>query len=227
VDAQGNPGGQLPLTGGWNIAEAEGFGFMGSMVTENLTPAGKLSNYSDGELFRVMRHSLDQKGQRLGFMAFLPYGQLSDEDTQAIIAYLRSLPPVQTDAPSGDQINFMGMLLYGSGMFPLPAPAADHVAAPPQGVSAEYGKYVATFGECSGCHGPDVSGVEATSMSPAVPNPRPIINTWTLEQFVQTMRTGVRPSSMPFTENMPWQNASKMTDDDLAALYLYLTAPIK
>ena len=31
----------------------------------------------------------------------------------------------------------------------------------------------------------------------------------------------------PFTERMPWQSASKMTDDDLAALYAYLKAPVK
>ena len=227
VDASGNPGGEPPLSGGWNIAEAEGFGFMGSMVTENLTPGGKLAGYSDGELFRVMRHSIGQNGQLLGFMAFLPYSQLSDEDTQAIIAYLRSLPPVESNGEYGDQLNFLGMLLYGSGMFPLPAAAADQVTAPPQGVTVEYGKYVAVFGECAGCHGPDVSGVAATSMSPAVPNPRPIIATWTPEQFMQTMRTGVRPSGVQFSEAMPWQNASRMTDDDLAALYLYLKAPVE
>jgi hypothetical protein len=41
------------------------------------------------------------------------------------------------------------------------------------------------------------------------------------------MRTGVRPGGVAFPETMPWQNASKMTDDDLAALYAYLTAPVK
>ena len=38
VDAAGEPTGEAPLSGGWNIAAAEGFGFMGAMVTENLTP---------------------------------------------------------------------------------------------------------------------------------------------------------------------------------------------
>lgn len=227
VGSDGNPTEQPPLTGGWNIAAAEGFGFMGAMVTENLTPGGKLAGYSDGDLFRVLRHSIAKDGQRLGFMAFLPYGQLSDDDTEAIIAYLRTLPSAPTTGPTGDQLNYLGMLLYGSGMFPLPAPAADKVTAPPKGVTAEYGKYVATFGECVGCHGPDVTGVAASAMSPAVPNPRPSIATWTREQFVQTMRTGVRPSGAPFTEAMPWQGAAKMTDDDLAALYAYLTAPVK
>lgn len=226
ADASGNPSGLPPLSGGWDIASAEGFGFIGSMVTENLTPGGKLADYSDGELFRVMRHSIDQNGHRLGFMSFLPYSQLSDEDILAIIAYLRSLPPeITAGKTTGDRLNFLGMLLYGSGMFPLPEPAAERVTAPPQGATAEYGKYVATFGECAGCHGPDVTGVEASSMSPAVPNPRPIIATWTQEQFMQTMRTGVRPGGTPFSDAMPWENASKMTDEDLVALYAYLTSP--
>ena len=112
----------------------------------------------------------------------------------------------------------------GSGMFPPSAEGAESVKAPPAGITAEYGKYVATFGECRGCHGPDMTGVEASALGPAVPNPRPIVGTWTKEQFAQAMRTGVRPSGAPFTEAMPWQNASKMTDDDLTALYAYLKA---
>jgi hypothetical protein len=70
-------------------------------------------------------------------------------------------------------------------------------------------------------------GMPATSVGPAVPNPRPIVGTWTQKQFAQTMRTGVRPNGTPFTERMPWQSATKMTDDDLAALYAYLKAPAR
>ncbi|MCB0056687.1 MAG: cytochrome c, partial [Caldilineaceae bacterium] len=171
VDADGNPSGEPPFSGGWNIAAAEGFGFVGDMVTENLTPGGKLANYSDGELFRVLRYSIDQQGHELGMMAFLPYRELSNEDTEAIIAYLRSLPPVPTTGVTGDKMNFLGAVMSGAGLFgeaPPPAPAV--VTAPPQGVNAEYGKYVATFGECRGCHGPDATGAPATSVSPAIPN---------------------------------------------------------
>ena len=91
-------------------------------------------------------------------------------------------------------------------------------------MTAEYGKYVATFGECRGCHGPDMTGAPATSFSPAIPNPRPFVGSLTLEQFIQTMRTGVLPYGKSFADLMPWENASRMTDDDLAALYAYLTA---
>ncbi len=227
VGPDGNPTEQPPLTGGWNIAAAEGFGFMGAMVTENLTPGGKLAGYSDGELFRVMRHSISKEGHKLGFMDFLPYKELSDEDTQALIAYLRSLPPAASVSQTGDSFNFIGAVVMGSGMFPPSVPGAASVKAPPAGITAEYGKYVATFGECRGCHGPDMTGVEASAVGPAVPNPRPIIGTWTEEQFVQTLRTGVRPSGAAFSEGMPWKNAAKMTDDDLAALYAYLKAPVK
>lgn len=225
--ADGSPTSQSPLTGGWNIGAAEGFGFMGAMVTENLTPGGKLAEYSDGELFRAMRHSISKEGHKLGFMDFLPYKELSDEDTQALIAYLRSLPAAKGTAATGDSFNFIGAVLMGSGMFPPSAPGAASVKAPPAGTTAEYGKYVATYGECRGCHGPDVTGVAASAIGPAVPNPRPIVGTWTQAQFVQTMRTGVRPSGAAFTEEMPWQAASKMTDDDLAALYAYLKTPVQ
>jgi cytochrome c553 len=228
VGPDGRPTGEHPLSGGWNIAEAEGFGFIGDMVTENLTPGGKLGSYSDGELFRVLRYNIDKQGQELGMMSFLPYRELSNDDTEAIIAYLRSLPPVPTTGVTGDKMNFLGAVMSGAGLFgETPPPAPSIVNAPPQGVNAEYGKYVATFGECRGCHGTDMTGTEATAVSPAIPNPRVFVSAITLEEFIQTMRTGVRPNGTAFSPAMPWENASKMTGEDLAALYLYLTAPVE
>ncbi len=227
VGENGLPSREHPLTGGWNIAEAEGFGFIGGMITENLTPGGKLAEYSDGEIFRALRSGVDKKGKALGFMPFLPYNQLSDDDLKAIIAYLRTLPAQPSKGSSGDSINFLGVVLTGAGLFPEPEPVTGVITAPPVGVSPEYGKYVATFGECRGCHGADMTGSPATSVSPAIINPRPFIGTLTLEEFIQTMQTGVRPSGAAFSLAMPWENASKMTSEDLAALYLYLTAPVK
>jgi mono/diheme cytochrome c family protein len=227
MDANGTPTGAHPLSGGFNIAAAEGFGFIGDMVTENLTPGGKLADYTDGELFRTLRHRVDKNGNLLAFMSLLPYAQLSDADTEAIVAYLRSLPPAKQAAATGDKLNFVGMLMLGAGMFGTPEKGMDTVTAPPAGVTAEYGKYVATYGECRGCHGPDMTGTPASAMGPGVINPRPSVSTWTQEQFVQTLRTGVRPNGVAFTEGMPWQAAAQMTDDDLAALYAYLTAAVK
>lgn len=68
-----------------------------------------------------------------------------------------------------------------------------------------------------------MTGTEATAVSPAIPNPRVFVGAITLEQFIQTLRTGVRPNGKAFADLMPWENASRMTDKDLEALYIYLT----
>ena len=111
-------------------------------------------------------------------------------------------------------------------MFPNPDPINKNpIAAPAKGVNADYGKYVATFGECRGCHGPDLTGTPPGPADPlGVPNPRPIVASWSREQFVQTMRTGVKPGGVKFQERMPWKNASRMDDADLSALYEYVKA---
>jgi mono/diheme cytochrome c family protein len=228
VDAEGNPSEAQPLSGGWNIGAAEGFGFMADMVTENLTPGGKLADYSDGELFRVLRQSVNNEGQKLIFMDFLPYKELSDADTEAIIAYLRSVPAVKNDIKTGDTPKFLGAVMTGAGMLPASEPGPASVSAPAAGVSAEYGKYVATFGECRGCHGPEMLGVAPSSLDPAgTPNPRLMVGELTQEQFITMMRTGVKLDGVAFPETMPWQYAAKMHDDDLAALYVYLSAPVQ
>ena len=223
VGADGMPTEAHPLSGGGNIAAAEGFGFMGDMITENLTPGGKLAGYTDGELFRSIRHGVDKEGNLLAFMSLLPYAQLSDDDTQAIIAYLRSLPPVEQTAVTGDKLSFVGAIMFGAGLFGTPEKGAETVVAPAQGISAEYGKYVATFGDCRGCHGPDATGAPASAVGPAIPNPRLLVGTLSLEQFAEMMRSGVKPDGVAFPETMPWQIASRLTDDDLGALYAYLT----
>jgi mono/diheme cytochrome c family protein len=211
--------GEFPLSGGLDLSgEFPVPG--GPIVAANITPGGVLADRTDGELFRVIRHGFG-KGIRGGFMSFLPYRELSDEDTQAIIAFLRSQEPVTTASNGGDKPNLLGVIIfYGTGILPLPEGTDGVITAPPPGDTAEYGKYVATYGECRGCHGPDMTGAAATSITPAYPNPRPIVATWTLDQFIQTMRTGLRPGGAEL--KMPWKNASMMSDADLAALYTYL-----
>lgn len=220
-----NGSGSLPLTGGVDMAATDGFGFIGRTVTANLTPGGNLANYTDGEIFRAIRMSVDNKGRKLGFMGFLSYNQLSDEDIVAVIAYLRSLPADPGTGPGGDDLNILGVALLGANIFPSAPPVEGVVAALPPGVTPEYGKYVALLGDCSGCHGADMTGTPAGGFGPPPsPNPRPFVKTLTVEEFIQTMRTGVRPNGIPFADSMPWETASRMTDQDLAALYALLSA---
>ncbi len=51
------------------------------------------------------------------------------------------------------------------------------------------------------------------------------IGTWTEEIFVKTIRTGKHlgdPNGRDILPPMPWPNISRMTDDDLSALFTYL-----
>jgi hypothetical protein len=51
---------------------------------------------------------------------------------------------------------------------------------------------------------------------------RSFVNAWTLEQFIQTMRTGFDPGGHHIQAPMPWQMIGQMDDVELAALYHYL-----
>lgn len=217
--------GEFPLSGGFDLANDIPLP-IGSMVSANLTPGGVLKDRTDGELFRVIRHGIAKDGTLSVMMSLMPYRQLSDDDIKALIAFLRSQAPVETKAKSGDDLNLLAATMFGAGMFPAPDPInKNSITAPAKGVNAQYGQYVATFGECRGCHGPNMTGSPPNPAQPdGVPNPRPLVGTWTREQFIQTMRTGIKPTGQKFPDRMPWVNASRMSDEDLSALYEYLKA---
>jgi mono/diheme cytochrome c family protein len=72
------------LTGGVDIGEHFPIR-VGSLVSSNLTPAGQLGNWSDGEIFRAIRNGIDASGRWLIVMSYTNAGKLSDEDIEAVI----------------------------------------------------------------------------------------------------------------------------------------------
>ena len=62
------------------------------------------------------------------------------------------------------------------------------------------------------------------------PDPKTgIASEYTEAKFIEAMRTGKTPDGGSILPPMPWQNYSKMTDDDLKALWAYLQSikPVK
>jgi mono/diheme cytochrome c family protein len=211
------------LTGGGDLAEDLPIN-IGSFVAANLTPAGPLKRWSDGEVFRAIRNGVDASGGWLTIMSFTNASRLSDDDTVAVIAYLRSLPTAGAPTPGQlDRFNLLGLAMLGAGMLPDAKPVtAARIAAPPRGPTAQYGEYLMSYQDCRECHGRDLSGGVPGQLPPLGPD-LGIVAQWTRDEFITTMRSGVDPNGHQIGEKMPWRPIGRMDNDELAAMYQYLT----
>src|SRR5574341_765738 len=216
--------GELPLTGGVDLGKDVPLP-LGTFVSVNLTPAGPLKNWSDGEIMHVLRNGIDPDGHWTLMMSNVNVRHMSDEDLQAVIAFLRSQPAVvnETQDPP-DQPTLLAAIMLGAGMLPEgQAPITGVITAPPKGSTVEYGQYVLSYQDCRGCHGEDLTGGKKGQLAPVGPNLR-VVKGWTQEQFITTLRTGVDPSGHRLSAQMPWKAVGRLDDEELAAAYAYLTS---
>ncbi len=197
---------------------------VGTMYAPNLTPAGEIKDWTDGEIIRAIREGIHKNGRSLIVMPAEIFRNLSDADVQSVVSFLRSQPATGAQSPP-TKLNVVGALLIAL-VFPTAAqtPITQPVVAPPAGTSAEYGQYLVSIASCRTCHGEHLAGrVSKGPGPPAGPNLTMIVPNWTAEQFAQTIRTGIDPNKHTLTAEMPWKPISKFaSDDDLAAIYAYL-----
>ncbi len=213
--------GEPPLGGGVNIGQDSPVP-IGDLISFNLTPGGPLKSWTDGEIMRVLRQGVDRDGRRLFTMASLPVRNFSDDDIQAVIAYLRSQPALPDPPKQGDYPNLLLAVFVGANLVPpAPAPVTGSISAPPKGPTAEFGKYVLSYNDCSFCHGDNYTGGTPGGLSPVGPSLRLVLG-WTRAQFITTLRTGVDPSGHALSSVMPWKTYGKLDDDELGGVYEYL-----
>jgi cytochrome c553 len=202
---------------------------MGVLIASNLTAGkgGALPRYTDAQLEAAIRHGIGANRRGLLFMPSDEYQHLSDEDAAAIIAYIRSVPPVDREL-GGSRVGPLGHVLYATGQLPLvPAEIIDHRprarGAPPAGATREYGRYLVSVGGCTGCHGPDLAG--SSGHGPASPNVTPagVVASWREADWIRAMRTGKRPDGSAIKDPMPWKAVGMMSDDELRAMWMYLS----
>ena len=207
-----------------------------TLAASNLTAGlgGVGTVYSDADYVRAIRHGINREGRGLIVMHSDIYHNLSRQDLGAIIAFVKSVPPVDNEHAK-TTVAPLGRIFVALGMFDMesapliPAEVIDHdatfVKAPAQGSTAEYGEYLMAISLCAMCHGPDLSG--APPLGPGMP-PGPNISIlaapggWSEEQFAAAVRTGVIPSRTLHPEFMPWEKFANLTDEELAALWSYL-----
>ena len=197
---------------------------VGSFVSSNLTPAGQLSRWSNGEIFRAIRNGIDAEGHWLTIMSYTNAGKLSDDDIKALIAYLRAQPAAGTaTANPPDRFSLLGVILLGAGMLPRGKPVFTGViTAPPKGSTVEYGEYISWYLDCRECHGASLTGGVPGQLGPMGPGLN-FIKEWKPTEFIATMRTGTDPRGHRLSEQMPWGPIGKLDDEELVALYEFLT----
>lgn len=226
-----NENGPIPgmeLAGGL-VIEDDAF----TVIVPNITPdvATGIGGWSDAELERAIREGLRPDGSLIGPpMPFETYPRLSDSDVEAIIAYLRTVPPIENETPVNEY------------PFPLPpayGPPVDSVPDVDLGDQLAYGAYLAgPLGHCVVCHsapgptgGPDiVNGLAAGGFNFHGPwgisvgsNLTPTgIGHYSDAQLKTIITTGVRPDGSRLLPPMPVAGYAGLADEDLDAIVAYL-----
>jgi mono/diheme cytochrome c family protein len=182
---------------------------------------------TDEDWVRAIRHGVGHDGRGLVVMPARLFYDLSDEDLGALIAYLKTLPPVDNEMPPLN-LGPLGRLMLGLGQVLFTGPdviVIDHdgprPVAPQPGITKEYGQYLTHV--CTQCHGENFNG-QTLEREGLVPNLTPggEVAFWSEEEFMGTLRTGVTPGGHQLNEYMPWKYVGQMTDDELKAVWLYL-----
>ncbi|MEP7356066.1 MAG: c-type cytochrome, partial [Anaerolineales bacterium] len=158
---------------------------------------------------------------------------LSDDDVQAVVAYLRSQPPAGEPTPQ-NQWNVIGALFINLVDFQTARAPVGQVNAAQPG-TREYGEYMVNIAGCRDCHGDQLQGKVDNGQPgpPPGPNLTQILPGWTEAQFLTFFNTGQRPDGSPVPlltladgstrPRMPWTVVrASTTDAELKAIYAYL-----
>ena len=218
----------------------QSMGFPGVFYAKNITPAG-ISRYTDGELYRVITSGVSKEGKAMfPVMPYPYYSKMDREDIYSIIAYLRSLPSIESEVMESEPDFPMNFIINT-----IPQPANPQ-PRPDKSDQLAYGAYLTNASACIECHTnvdkgqiipelafsggrefafPDGSVLRSSNITPHPTG----IGSWTEEMFIArfTMYADsayVIPSVVPgeFNTIMPWAMYGQMEREDLAAIYAYL-----
>ena len=231
--------------GGSGFPFGKNEGVPGEIFPPNITPFA-LKDWTDDEIVKAITRGINKKGDTLfPIMQYHAFSKMTKSDVHSIVAYLRTLKPIERTVPPRKLDIPMSML------GPLPDGNLDKNVMPDPSDKVKYGEYMATIAVCAACHtpmgpqGPDFSKMyaggfvfEVPMFKVAVANITPDsttgIGAWTEEMFVNKFKNNSSDEVVnrhPGRENtiMPWAMYGKMKEEDLRAIYAYLRTvpPIK
>lgn len=185
---------------------------------------GRPATWSEADWNRAIRHGLGGQGNSLLVMPADAYNQMSDEDLRAIVAYLRSVKPVDRTVPPSQMKLFGRMLMAAGALDEIAAERIQHLVRAPESTDPTDGAYLSRIAGCTFCHQADFRGRTEPVGPPGAPIPPSIRDLasrgWTLADFSRAVRQGRRPDHSEINKFMPWSAYAGMTDAEIAALWL-------
>jgi mono/diheme cytochrome c family protein len=207
---------------------------IGQLLGPNITTGtGSLTlDYTPADWDRAVRHGVLPDG-RPSAMPAEDFQLMSDQELSDVIAYIRSMPPVDNEVPP-KRLGPLGKVLLVTGQIQIAAltmasHGEAHAALPPVAeVSLDFGRHLA--GVCVGCHSADFSGGPIAGGDPSWAPARNLtphedgLAGWSYEDFETALREGRRPDGSallaPMTLITPY--SANMTDVEMQALWAYL-----
>jgi len=218
------------------------------IATPNVSqdPDTGVGRWTDDQLMRAIRDGVSHDGRLMtALMPFLAWEVMSDEDARAIVAYLRTTPPVKRSiSRADDEIGFTYRMAMKVGAVHH-RPARD-VRAPDRADAKATGAYLAKVGICWQCHSlgdhgptddadilmsgsrvpledPDYGQVYARNLTPDRDTG---LGGYSAAQIKHALRTGRRLDGRAMAPPMSLMipHLSTWTDEDLDALIAYLLA---
>jgi mono/diheme cytochrome c family protein len=216
-----------------------GAGFPGDVTVPNITPFN-LKNWTDGELFRAITTGVKKDGSAIfPLMPWPYYSKMDREDIYAIIAYIRTLKPVEATYAKS-KLDFPLNILVHT----MPKKATLGTKPDPRD-TLKYGEYLVQTAACKECHSQDnkgellpglefAGGREFRSGNAVVRSANITtdaatgIGRWTKQEFVAKFkmfadnRNAHSVGKTDFQTAMPWWQYGKMSEGDIASIYTYL-----
>ena len=199
-------------------------------VAPNLTSGqgSVTSTYRAQDWDRAVRHGIRHNGESSSMPA-QEFVNLSDHELSDVVAYIKSLPPVDRDlGPTRLRPVFILVGAFVKDTFlatSINHQRAHAIEPPAATVSVEYGQHLVQV--CRGCHGPTLAGGKITGdpNMPEVANLTPHesgLKNWTEADFMRALREGVRKDGTAIAAAMPWRTFGQMRDAEIQAIYAYL-----
>jgi mono/diheme cytochrome c family protein len=199
-------------------------------VAPNLTTGegSATKGFTANDWDRAVRHGVRHNG-KTSSMPAVEFLNLTDHELSDIVAYLRSVPPVDRDMGPvrfGPVFEF----LIATDPKALVAFTIDHdkphaVEPPVEAPSVELGQHIVQV--CRGCHGLQLSGgkLAGDPDMPIVANLTPHetgLKSWNEADFIRALREGKRKDGTAINPVMPWKSYGQMSDTELKAVWAYL-----